>query len=284
MTITEAYDMIRDRLSAAGIEEAESESGIILKEAALADRTALLTRGAESLAESVTARLERIVERRVKREPLQYILGSWDFMGLEFKVSPHTLIPRQDTEVLVECVMKELHDGMRILDLCTGTGCILISLLKYSNDCAGTGIDISEDAVKLARENADRLLGDAVDVTFLAGDLYTPLSRESEGFDIIVSNPPYIPSGVIDTLAPEVRDYEPQLALDGGNDGLDIIRRILDEAFAYLIPGGALFMEIGFDQGETVKKIFEESGLTDVRIIRDYAQLDRIVTGRRPVL
>ncbi len=226
------------------------------------------------------------------REPLQYIYGRWDFMGLSFAVRPGVLIPRSDTEMIVETVMGRLHDGMRILDLCTGTGCILISLLKYSNGCEGVGVDISAEALALARENAEAILGADRDadipreISLFQGDLYEALTETVTPitYDIIVSNPPYIPAGVIETLEPEVRDHEPRLALDGGDDGLDIIHRIIDEAPAHLIKGGELFLEIGYDQGEAVSGLMRDAGFADVEVIQDYAGLDRVVRGRLPIL
>ena len=172
--------------------------------------------------------------------------------------------------------MKELHDGMRVLDLCTGSGCILISLLHYSNDCEGVGVDISGEALKVAKENAARLLGENAKVSFLEGDLY----EKAEGFfDRIVSNPPYIRPEVIEGLMPEVKEHEPRIALDGGADGLTFYRRIIAGSKAHLKPGGMLFFEIGCDQAEAVAGLMEEGGYEEIRVIRDYAGLDRVVSG-----
>lgn len=206
-------------------------------------------------------------------------------MGLTFIVNEHVLIPRQDTEVLVEEVMRYLHDGMRILDMCTGSGCILLSLLRYSNDCTGVGIDISGDALRVARENAERILGvQAVEqsrITLLQGDLFEALEKSDAGnkFDIIVSNPPYIKTDVIDSLMPEVREHEPRLALDGREDGLFFYREIITRAGSFLAGGGMLFLEIGYDQGEEVRLLMEKAGYTDIEVIKDYAGLDRVVCG-----
>lgn len=279
MTVRALYDHIRIRLKEAGIEEADAEARIILKDAAGIDRTAIEVHGEDAVDPEGLKAVCDIADRRIRREPLQYILGKWEFMGLEFAVNESTLIPRQDTEILVEAAMKELRDGMSILDLCTGTGCILISLLKYSNDCRGVGTDLSEGAVRLAGENAARILDDRTDVTFCHGDLYTG----SDLFDIIVSNPPYIPTDVIPTLSPEVCEYEPYMALDGGADGLDLIKRIIDGASDHLIPGGYIFLEIGYDQGEAVRSLLDEAGFDDIRIIRDYAGLDRVAGARKPI-
>ena len=298
MKIAETYEHIATVLGDAGIEDAESEARIILRESADLSSTDLHMRPDDELDAAAFGQITDIIKRRLMREPLQYIYGRWDFMGLVFSVKPGVLIPRSDTEILVETVLRELHDGMRILDLCTGTGCILISLLKYSNDCEGVGVDISPDALELAAQNAEEILGEtgaessigvwpadseagAARYTFLQGDLYEALT--SPHFDIIVSNPPYIPARVIDTLAPEVKDYEPHLALDGGDDGLDIIRRIITGASDHLVRGGQLFLEIGYDQGESVSALMQDAGFADVEVIPDYADLDRVVHGRLPI-
>ena len=342
MKIAETYEHIATVLGNAGIEDADTEARIILRESAGLSSTDIHMRPAAELDEDVSTQITDIINRRLMREPLQYIYGRWDFMGLVFSVKPGVLIPRPDTEILVETALSELHDGMKILDLCTGTGCILISLLKYSNDCEGIGVDISPEALELAKQNAAEILGEdgggsggsgleswtsdagsggsgaesgqsgleseasGAGYAFLQGDLYDALAGGEEDhsarpaasasptsacsnastasrFDMIVSNPPYIPARVIDTLAPEVKDYEPHLALDGGDDGLDIIRRIIDKAPDHLVRGGRLFLEIGYDQGESVSALMREAGFADVEVIPDYAGLDRVVSGRLPI-
>ena len=292
MTILQTRDEIIDALTAAGIEDSATEARIILRESAGLSATDIHGRPDDEIASDIYKEIQAIVRRRLMREPLQYIYGRWDFMGLSFAVRPGVLIPRPDTEMIVETVMGRLHDGMRILDLCTGTGCILISLLKYSNGCEGVGVDISAEALALARENAEAILGADRDadipreIRLLQGDLYEALTEAVAPitYDIIVSNPPYIPAGVIETLEPEVRDHEPRLALDGGDDGLDIIHRIIDEAPGHLIKGGELFLEIGYDQGEAVSGLMRDAGFADVEVIQDYAGLDRVVRGRLPIL
>lgn len=307
MTILQTRDEIIDKLTAAGIADAATEAMIILRETAGLSATDVHSRPDDELPDDAYNSIQTIIKRRLMREPLQYIYGRWDFMGLVFDVAPGVLIPRPDTEILVEATMRELHDGMRILDLCTGTGCILISLLKYSNDCVGVGVDISAEALAIARRNAETMLGDSgaagsvldadgegkARIRFQQGDLYDALgptdgacreSREgSELFDIIVTNPPYIASSVIGTLEPEVREHEPMIALDGGADGLDIIRRIIDGASDHLVPGGEIYMEIGYDQGESVSALMRDAGLADVEVIQDYAGLDRVVHARNPI-
>ena len=178
--------------------------------------------------------------------------------------------------------MRHLHDGMRILDMCTGSGCILLSLLRYSNDCTGVGVDISADALRIAAKNTERILGaQAIEqskVTLRHGNLFDGLDSEGK-FDIIVSNPPYIKTGVIKSLMPEVREHEPLLALDGGEDGLTFYRRIIEHAGSFLMGGGMLFFEIGYAQGEHVRRLMEEAGYIDIEVIKDFAGLDRVVFG-----
>lgn len=281
MTIAKLRDYIFDTLTEIGVRDAASETRIIMSEYADVQAVDLTVHGDKTADREAVLRVGSVLERRRNREPLQYILGRWDFMGLDFELSPDTLIPRQDTEILVETVLGDLHDGMRILDLCTGTGCILISLLKYSNDCMGVGTDISEVAIATAKVNAKRLLDDMTDVIFTVGDLYDAADGQ---FDIIVSNPPYIPSGVIGTLEPEVRDYEPLRALDGGADGLELIRRIIDGARKHLVRGGSLYIETGYDQGAAVTGLMTDAGFINVKVYKDYAGLDRVVSGTRPIL
>jgi len=186
------------------------------------------------------------------------------------------LCPRPDTEILVEEVLRNLHDGMGILDLCTGSGCILLSLLHYSNDCHGVGTDISEAALQVARENAARFHEERA--CFLQGDLF---EKVEGGFEIIVSNPPYVPTAEIEGLMPEVRDHEPHIALDGREDGLFFYRKITKEAIKYLPGGGMLFYEVGIGQAETVKRIMEGHGFREIKVIKDYAGIDRVVYGEK---
>ena len=202
-------------------------------------------------------------------------------MGYEFLVNDQVLVPRQDTENLVEeayrhikeKLKKEPNKKVQVLDVCTGSGCILLSLMKLCGQIEGNGVDISEGALEVARQNGERLKADAV---FRKSDLF----ENVEGaYDIIVSNPPYIRTDVIETLSEEVRLHEPYQALDGKADGLYFYRRIITEARSYLKPGGHIFFEIGYDQGEAVKNLLLEDGYTDVEVHQDLAGLDRVVTG-----
>lgn len=248
---------------------------------------------------------DRMLTRREARVPVAYILGEQDFMGLPFIVTSDVLIPNQDTENLVEEAMKEVHDGFRILDLCTGSGCILLSLLHYSNETTGIGTDLSEAALKVAKENSAKL-GLSGRASFLPGDLYGALgggpafcgsalepeavrggetSEENAGtedrpdFDLIVSNPPYIPTDVIPSLMPEVAEQEPRMALDGGEDGLVFYRRILSDVRHFLRVGGVLLFETGFDEAGAVAELMRAAGFADIRILKDYGGQDRVVRG-----
>ena len=219
-----------------------------------------------------------LIQRRSARIPLQQLTGEQQFMGLPFHVSEDVLTPRQDTEILVEEALKRACPGAKILDLCTGSGCILISLLKLGPDLEGTGSDLSEKALEIAAENAEM---NKVEVSFVQSDLF---SRIPGTFDMIVSNPPYIVSSVIGSLMEEVRDHEPLMALDGGTDGLDFYRRIVPESVDHLNPGGWLIVEIGYDQGDLVRSMFIDHQYEDVDVIRDLGGNDRVVLGRKAIV
>jgi len=282
-TYREIYSEGAEALTAVLKEEREAQldARLLLEHVCGTSLQTLLLEGDRPVSDSDAELYRELIRRRCSREPLAYILGKWDFMGLEFGVSSHVLIPEQDTENLVEEVMRELCDGDRILDLCTGSGCILLSLLHYSNGTTGVGTDLSEGAVSAARENAERLgLADRSD--WRTGDLFEAVKPE-ERFDIIVSNPPYIQSDIIGELAPEVRVHEPRMALDGGDDGLDFYRRIIPGAIDHLVTGGMLFLEIGYDQGCRVSALMKDAGYYEVRTIKDYGGNDRIVCGIKSI-
>ena len=206
-------------------------------------------------------------------------------MGIDLLVSDKVLVPRQDSECLVEEAMRYVPDGSSILDLCTGSGCLLLSLMHYKNGCKGTGVDISEDALAVARDNLAKLEEqgglNGGEANFLAGDLYDALPGENHTFDYIISNPPYIRSADIESLAPEVRDHDPRIALDGGEDGLAFYRRIAAGAPAHLARGGMIFLEIGYDQAGAVSQILADAGFKNIEVIKDYGDNDRVVIGRK---
>lgn len=270
------FEKGKKTLAESGIEEADLEARLLLEHVCGTNRNDLLAHGDREVLPEQGTRYLSLVKRRAQRIPLQHLTGVQDFMGLEFDVNEYVLIPRQDTEILVEEAMRELRDGMDILDMCTGSGCILISLLRYSNDCTGLGVDSSEEALAVAVGNARKLLAPDTQVRFLKSDLF----EEVDGmYDMIVSNPPYIPSGVIRSLMPEVREHEPLSALDGREDGLYFYHRITEKCRKYLKPGGMLFYEIGYDQGTAVSEILSREGFGEVQVIKDYAGLDRVVSG-----
>ena len=265
---------------------------------------------------------ESALKKRVARIPLQQIIGRQEFMGLTFFVNEHVLIPRQDTETLVELVLQEQKDkDISILDMCTGSGCIAVSLKKLGGYAHVEGADISEESLKVAKRNSEEILenndvnNDAVNsrteqiqnctnltnnqnkqdnseermvsevrrasqtgVTFRHSDMFSNFP-ETEQFDVIVSNPPYIPSAVIEELEPEVRDHEPRGALDGTADGLYFYRILAEECAKHLTPGGHVYFEIGYDQGAAVKELLDIHGFKDTRVIQDLAGKDRVVCG-----
>ena len=264
----------RELLSGCGIEDAGTDARLLMEHVTGLDGSALYLHMQECMTSGQEEEYEKLLARRAKRVPLQHLTGEAWFYGLSFEVNSTVLIPRQDTEILVEEAQRYLKPGMRILDLCTGSGCILIALLKQM-PLAGTGTDLSGQALETARRNAAR---HEVEAVFEEGDLF----EAAEGrYDLIVSNPPYIPTGEIAKLQPEVRDHDPGSALDGGPDGLVFYRRIAQEAASYLNPGGRLCVEIGYDQGAVVRELFLENGWQDVRVIKDYAGLDRVVSGKK---
>lgn len=265
----------KNQLEEAGVPDAGQDARLLLEYVCHTDRNTLLAHGDRMVSEEERADYTGLIEMRATRIPLQHLTKEAEFMGLSFAVNDKVLIPRQDTEILVEEVLRSLKDGMRILDMCTGSGCILISLLHYSNECEGVGVDLCAGALAVAEENATRLLQNK-EITLIQSDLF---ERVEGTFDVIVSNPPYIQSAVIEELMPEVRDYEPRTALDGGEDGLFFYRKIIEQSRKHLLRGGRIYFEIGYDQGQKVSALLEEAGFLDVSVIKDYAGLDRVVSG-----
>ena len=228
---------------------------------------------------------ENTLEKRASRIPLQQILGQQEFMGLTFFVNEHVLIPRQDTETLVELVLNEQKDkNVSILDMCTGSGCIAVSLKKLGGYACVEGADISEEALKVAKRNSEEILENSdvnssrTGVIFRRSDMFSAFPK-TERFNVIVSNPPYIPSAVIEELEPEVRDHEPRGALDGTADGLYFYRILAEECAKHLTPGGHVYFEIGYDQGAAVKELLDIHGFKDTRVIQDLTGKDRVVCG-----
>lgn len=284
MNYKEIYLWGKTELENAGIGEFNLDARLLLEHICHTNRNTLLVHGDREVTAEEEKEYREAVAKRSRRIPLQHITGVQEFMGLEFKVNRHVLCPRQDTECLVEEVMRYLQDGNRILDMCTGSGCILLSLLHYSNHCSGIGADISKEALQVAGENTALISSlsrpnpwEEDMVKLIHSDLFSQIPQEK--FDIIVSNPPYIASDVIPTLMEEVREHEPMAALDGKEDGLFFYRKIVEESPEYLVKGGMLFFEIGHDQAEVVSALMEEAGFSDVTVVKDFAGLDRVVYG-----
>ncbi len=268
---------IQRRLRAVGIEEAAWEARLLAaRYTGLSDARLLLMREEELTAPG----LEEAVRRREGREPLQYILGEWSFMGLSFALSPDCLIPRPDTETLVEYALRHLPKNARVADLCTGSGCIGIALAHYRPDITVTAVDLFPETARMAEKNAHRL-GVADRVAVIVGDVTKEIFPPGETFDAIVSNPPYITIEEMQTLAPELA-FEPRAALTDEGDGLSVIRGVLDTASRVLIPGGRLLMEFGAAQGESVTRMAQAYSFSDIHILKDAGGHDRVLAARRP--
>lgn len=273
MTLSQACLFGKKRLEEAGVPEAGLNAWLLLEYVSGCTRSRYYAYPEELLEEEKEREFRGLLEQRCRRVPIQYITGVQEFMGHSFLVNDQVLIPRQDTEVLVEEALKYLKPGMRFLDLCTGSGCILLSLLLSCPEASGTGSDISRGALQTAEKNSDRLAPGAV---LVESDLFDGI----EGvFDMIVSNPPYIRREELPDLMEEVRLYEPVSALDGHEDGLYFYRRIAGESPSYLKPGGRLYLEIGYDQGVTVPQLLKEQGFCEIEVKKDLAGLDRVVKG-----
>ncbi|WP_461809953.1 peptide chain release factor N(5)-glutamine methyltransferase [Faecalimonas sp.] len=273
MTLEEAYCNGKRILEENKIKNSAIDAWILLEHITKVNRALYYANPRKKLKEEEEIQYKHFIEQRIKRIPLQHLTKEQEFMGLSFEVNENVLIPRQDTEILVESVLEHLDGSENILDVCTGSGCILISLLKHLKGGTGIGIDISEKALEVAKRNAEI---HEVDATFIQSDLF----EHVEGvYDVIVSNPPYIKTKEIEDLEEEVKLHDPLLALDGKEDGLYFYRKIIKESKKYLRRNGMLYFEIGNTQGEEVKRLMEESGFVNVKIKKDLAGLDRVVYG-----
>ena len=273
MNYKEAYNYGKMQLEDGKIAEASLDARLLLEHVCHTSRNDLLVRPLRELTLEEQSQFEADIDIRKNHVPLQHITGVQEFMGLEFVVNENVLIPRQDTELLVEEAMLLLHDRMHILDMCTGSGCILLSLLRYSNECHGVGVDLSEAALEVAIENSNRL---SINAEFIQSDLFEKIEGK---FDLILSNPPYIKTGEIEFLMEEVKNHDPRLALDGKEDGLYFYHKIANEAKKYLHRGGVLLFEIGYDQKDEVVSIMEQAGYCHVAVKKDLSEMDRVVTG-----
>lgn len=266
-----------------GIESARLEAEILLTETLRVDRVRLVVDSQRPLGADELGQYKNLIQRRRRGEPLAYILGRREFYGRQFKVDRRVLIPRPDTEVLVDVALRRTRARRlfaRALDLCTGSGCVAISLARARPTWQVTGSDVSPDALDVARDNALRL-GALWGVRWSEGDLFAAVPSE-ERFELVTSNPPYISATEMAALPADVRDFEPHLALAGGVSGLDFYERLANEAIAHLTRGGVLAVEIGFDQANDVRRLFTNAGFTDVELDRDYGGRDRVISGKAP--
>jgi release factor glutamine methyltransferase len=278
LNLVQAWQGARRRLEAAGLAGPVIDARLLVEAAAEATRADIVTDPHRPLTPEQEARLDDYLTRREHREPVSHILGRKGFWKIMLNVTPDVLTPRPDTETVVEWVLRDFpeHAPWRVLDLGVGSGAIILSILAERPAARGLGVDVSEEALAVARDNAAHL-GLAGRLALLRGDWTEGL--EAEGFDLVVSNPPYIASHVIETLEPEVRDHEPRVALEGGPDGLMHYRRLAPEILRVLKPGGRFAVEIGYDQKAPVEALFREAGAAHVQTLRDLGDRDRVVAG-----
>ena len=278
LTLVKAWTAAKDRLKDAGVDQPSIDARLMLEVAAGVTRTEIVTNPYRELTAEQAAMLEDFLARRARREPVSHIIGRKGFWKILLQVNKNVLTPRPETEVIVDEVLKAFPERMpfSMLDLGVGSGTILLAVLAERPAAKGLGVDASSEALAVARDNAANLdLNNRA--AFLHGDWTAGLSDAS--FDLVVSNPPYIPSAVIETLEPEVRDHEPRLALDGGADGLDAYRLLAPEILRVLKPGGMFAVEIGYDQAQAVEALFNAAGAQGVRTVKDLSTHDRVVTG-----
>jgi release factor glutamine methyltransferase len=280
-TLVQAWNAAKARLQAAGVDGPVIDARLLVEAAAGASRTDIIGDPHRLLSDDQAATLEGFIARRERREPVSHILGRKGFWKIMLRVTADVLTPRPDTETLVELVLRDLPEGraFSLLDLGVGSGAILLAILAERPAGKGLGVDVSDEALAVARENAANL-GLGGRVALLRGDWTRGL--EDASFDIVVANPPYVRSAEIEALAPEVRDHEPRLALDGGPDGLDAYRLLAPEILRVLKPGGRFAVEIGFDQSAAVERLFKAAGAAAVTTAKDLANRDRVVAGASP--
>ena len=275
-SIAEVLKQASRVLDSAGVPEARREAGSLLSFVLGKDRTFLISHAEDTVDDGSVDQLREFVERRAAGEPLQYITGVQDFYGREFRVTPDVLIPRPETELLVETALQVMNENAVICDVGTGSGCIAITLLCERTDARALAVDVSEAALEVARENARRhSVKDRIDLQ--VSDLFAGLDASAQQFHLIISNPPYVAANMLPSLQREVRNHEPRVALSPGEDGLTIIRRLLNEAPEFLQNNGHLIMEIGFDQGEAVQRLVDQNIWTIRDILPDLQCIPRIV-------
>jgi release factor glutamine methyltransferase len=278
LTLVKAWTAAKDRLKDAGIDQPSIDARLMLEVAAGVTRTEIVTDPYRALTPEQVATLDEYLARRARREPVSHIIGRKGFWKILLQVNKNVLTPRPETEVIVDEVLKAFPENMAfsMLDLGVGSGTILLAVLAERPAAKGLGIDASDEALAVARDNAANLNLDGR-AALLRGDWTAGLGDAS--FDLVVSNPPYIPTAVIDTLEPEVRDHEPRLALDGGADGLDAYRLLAPEVLRVLKPAGMFAVEIGHDQSKAVEALFRDAGAREVRTVKDLSTHDRVVVG-----
>lgn len=267
--LTDAQGLLRQK----GISDADIDARYLLEYVFGISRASYFMQADCQADKEAVTEYKRLIAKRAMHIPLQHITGIQEFMGLKFEVSEDVLIPRQDTELLVEEVLK-VCDQKSVLDMCSGSGCIIISLAKLCEVKKAVAVDISDKALTVAKRNAER---HGVNVEFINSDLFNNIN---ESFDIIVSNPPYIPTSDIELLMPEVKGHEPRLALDGMEDGLEFYRRLAAASGKYLNKPGSIYLEIGYDQAEAVKQLLATAGFCDLVVIKDLSGHDRVVSAR----
>lgn len=285
LTLHQMHQEGKRRLEASGVPDADLDAWYLLEYVTGRTKAEYYGNPEEEMGGEVVSRYEKVISKRARRIPLQHITGEQEFMGFPFRVNEHVLIPRQDTEILVEEAVKILEPEMKILDLCTGSGCILLSLLKMGETRGlpglnGAGVDISEKALEVAEMNRMGLEIPSGQVSWVNSDLFEGWKAAQRRFDLLVSNPPYIRTSELEDLQEEVRCYDPRIALDGHEDGLYFYRRIAGESGAYLADGAWILLEIGWDQGAAVKELLESAGYQEVEVKKDLAGNDRVVRGR----
>ncbi len=283
MTLKELYDTGTDILEDAGVDSPECDAMYLLEHVTGLDRGAYLLNKDKEVQQAVAGRYLELIDVRKRHVPYQYITGGAYFYGYRFFVDSSVLIPRLDTEVLAEKCLELLPAGGKVLDMCTGSGCIAVTIKAQRPDADVSAADISEKALEIAQKNAGSILekngtGTAGKIKFIRSDLFENIDGGEE-FDMIVSNPPYVTDDEYENLMPEVRDHEPKLALTAGREGLDIYKRLIPAAFDYLKDGGTLALEIGCSQADAVKEILSGCGFKDIRVTKDLAGLNRVVTA-----
>lgn len=294
MTLNDLYQVIFTQLIQAEVPDADVDAFRLLEFVTGINHALFLADKEQEVSQRLADQALQLASQRAQRIPLQHLIGEQEFMGLSFRVNKHVLIPRQDTEVLVESALRlataqpegqACPDSGHVLDIGCGSGCILISFLHEINkgrsvSCRwhGVGIDVSPKALQTASENARRLHTSS-ELQWICSDLFNEL--DDQIFDLILSNPPYIPTEVIQTLQPEVKNHDPITALDGGADGLSFYHRLIPDSRTYLKQNGWLLVEIGYDQAQAVTRIFESCGYRNVNVKKDFAGCDRVVAGQK---